>query len=108
MNLSEKIKMITFLGEEYPVACSNSAKLMVSKKYKMEDLKAGKIDVSFEDMQEVLVIMINDGIRLSNFIKKEQKPNVDEEEIAMLMDFATEDEIVELFNELNEFIKQSK
>ena len=106
MNLTERIKMITLLGAEYPVAYSNSAKLKAKEKIEKDGLN--EKDFSLEDTASFLALLINDGIRLQNFVKKENRPFVDDEEIEMLVDFTPEEELTEVLKEITEFVKTMK
>lgn len=97
-NLKDRLETITILGQEYPMAISN---VTYEEGRIQEMIDKGFDKTTWNDIANLVKVLINEGIKLSNFINKEKEPLLTDSEVEILVSYATKQEFAELGRKIN-------
>lgn len=103
-DLSNRLRKVTLLEQEYYLAISNN--IIDGLEEILGDLSKlpKKFNPTFAQCKEIFYIMFEEGTKLHNFITKQKEPLVDREEVEILLGYANEEEMEEVNKAINELM----
>ena len=105
-NLSDRLKKVEILEQEYCLAVSNN--VIDGIEEIVGDVKKlpKNFSLTFRQSKDIILLLMNEGVKLQNFINKTKEPLLDMEEIDIILGYANEEEIENLNKAINELLEQ--